>query len=173
MRTCHEPGVILTYTGVKFTPMTPRIKDVRITDIAHALSQICRFTGHTSEFYSVAQHSLAVSYMVPQELALWGLLHDATETYLTDIALPLKVLPEYDFYRAAEKRLSDVIMTTFGLPVEEPPEVKAADREACKQEGATFLWNWSDYPEKSFVPPSYEPPHEVREAFLERFHGLN
>ena len=52
---------IQTYSGIEFYPLDPRIEEVKLLDIAHALSNICRFTGHCNEFYSVAQHSVLVS----------------------------------------------------------------------------------------------------------------
>ncbi|MFG0247924.1 MAG: phosphohydrolase, partial [Phycisphaeraceae bacterium JB051] len=76
---------IQTYTGKAFYPLRedPGIIDIR--DIAHALSLQCRFNGHCSDFYSVAQHSVHVSEVVPQAFALWGLLHDAAEAYMSDL----------------------------------------------------------------------------------------
>ena len=70
-----------TYTGKKFYPFDPREEEVDILDIAHALSQLCRFGGHTKEFYSVAEHCVLVSMCCPSEVKLLGLLHDAAEAY--------------------------------------------------------------------------------------------
>ena len=74
---------IQTYLGIQFWPLDPRPEEVMLFDIAHSLSNMCRFTGHCREFYSVAQHSVIVSQNVPREDAAWGLLHDASEAYMT------------------------------------------------------------------------------------------
>ena len=81
---------ILTYTGRWFYPLEPRVEDVDIRDIAHALSLICRFTGHVIYPYSVAQHSVAVARLCPKDIAIFGLLHDSAEAYITDVAHPIK-----------------------------------------------------------------------------------
>ncbi len=85
---------IQTFTGRRFYPADPRAWDVDIQDIAHSLSHLCRFNGHTRKFYSVAQHSVLVSAIVPESLALDGLMHDAAEAYLSDITSPVKPLLE-------------------------------------------------------------------------------
>jgi 5'-deoxynucleotidase YfbR-like HD superfamily hydrolase len=82
-----------TFSGVHFYPFNPKPEDVRIEDIAHALSNICRFSGHTRKFYSVAQHSVLVCRALAGESALlqrWGLMHDAAEAYINDLIRPLK-----------------------------------------------------------------------------------
>ena len=68
-------GSITTFSGVLFRPLLSNPDDIRIADIAHALSQQCRFAGHTRTFYSVAEHSVRVSLLCRPEDALWGLLH--------------------------------------------------------------------------------------------------
>jgi len=85
---------IQTRSGVAFYPLSPRAEDVRMADVGHALGMICRFQGHTRAFYSVAEHCAVMSGMVPDELALHALLHDAAEAYVCDVSRPLKaVLP--------------------------------------------------------------------------------
>ena len=81
-----------TFTNKKLYFLNPKPADICIEDIAHSLSNICRYNGHCKKFYSVAQHSIFVSDMLPARLAIYGLLHDATETYVTDIPRPLKKL---------------------------------------------------------------------------------
>lgn len=91
---------IVTYTGKVFDFMDPRPEAICIEDIAHSLSHICRYGGHTPEHYSVAQHSCMVAnLLVPHgpDYALAGLLHDAHEAYIGDIVTPLKrLLPEIE-----------------------------------------------------------------------------
>ncbi len=90
---------IQTYTSKQFYPLNPNINDICIEDIAHALSNICRFTGHCNRFYSVAEHSVIMSYYVPCFHELEALLHDASEAYLCDIAAPVKdMIPTYIHY---------------------------------------------------------------------------
>jgi hypothetical protein len=81
---------ICTNSGVHYYPLDPRAHEVRITDIAYALSKLCRYGGHCSDFYSVAEHSVLASYLVPARLALSALLHDAAEAYLVDLPRPIK-----------------------------------------------------------------------------------
>lgn len=81
---------IQTFSGRQFFPLEPRVEDVCIEDIAHGLSNLCRYAGHCECFYSVAQHCLLVSRVVPREHALRGLLHDASEAYLIDVPRPIK-----------------------------------------------------------------------------------
>lgn len=116
---------ILTHTGKTFDYLNPKKEQVCIEDIAHALSNICRFTGHTRKFYSVAQHCVLASYIVPVEYAFQALMHDATEAYCNDIAKPLKMILRD--YQIIESRVEKVIFEKFGLPFALDESVKHAD----------------------------------------------
>jgi hypothetical protein len=114
-----------TFTGRAFYPMAPHVEDVDPVDIAHALSLICRYGGHSRAFFSVAEH------------ALWALLHDATEAYVGDMVRPLK--QSMPAYREAEDRLMLVICDRFGIGYDCPAEVKAADNRILHDERATLM----------------------------------
>lgn len=91
-------------------------------DLAHALALNCRFTGHVRHFYSVAQHCFYASYLVPDHLALAGLLHDAAEAYVHDTPSPLKWwLKQQGFqtFSELEKRVERAIEHAFGLELSE------------------------------------------------------
>lgn len=107
---------IVTYSGRIVYLQHPDPADILIEDIAHALSHICRYTGHVREFYSVAQHSCYVSDYCPSYYKMWGLLHDASEAYLGDVSAPLKsLLPEY---RVLEEVWMGILAIKFDLPWE-------------------------------------------------------
>ena len=79
----------MTASGLGFDPEDPKPEAIVIEDIAHALSNICRFGGHTGSFYSVAQHSVLVSLHTNAKFARAGLMHDASEAYIGDIIRPV------------------------------------------------------------------------------------
>ncbi|HZT29463.1 MAG TPA: hypothetical protein VFA33_06250 [Bryobacteraceae bacterium] len=117
-----------TYTGRHVDLLDPKTSEISIFDIARSLSHLCRFLGHTTKFYSVAQHSILVSQLVPKEDALWGLLHDASEAYTGDLPRPFKGLLEMVQYRIAEGRLMVTICDRYNLRPEMPRSVIVADR---------------------------------------------
>lgn len=115
--------LLVTFTGKKLDLFDPQAHLVDIRDIAHALANICRWGGHTAEFYSVAEHSILVSHVCSDPR--WGLLHDATEAYLGDIVRPLKrFLP---MYAQLEEAWTRSIATALGLPLSLPEDLKACD----------------------------------------------
>lgn len=118
---------LMTISG-KFIDMLDPDPDVfDIEDIAHSLANQCRFGGHSSVYYSVAQHCCLCSVLVPNHLKLTALLHDATEAYLVDIPKPLKnQLPNY---MRIEHDFMKIIATRYGLIYNEkfPEEIHQAD----------------------------------------------
>jgi hypothetical protein len=128
----RDDNWIQTFTGRQFWPLSPHVDDVDIRDIIHALALKCRFTGHCREFYSVAQHSVLVAQMLPPELKLWGLLHDASEAYLPDVARPVK--RELVGFNAIEARVMRCIAERFSLSWPMPDEVHVADIRALATE---------------------------------------
>jgi len=111
------------------------VKDVHIFDIAHGLALTCRFSGQCLRFYSVAEHSVYVSKAVEKfglDAARWGLLHDASEAYLTDVPSPIK--PCLVGYSEIEERIQRVIAEKFDLPWPCPRQVKEADKAILRDE---------------------------------------
>lgn len=185
MQTTDTPRLgdfIITQPSVtQFWPLDVRPGDIHVCDIAHALSNICRWTGHVRRFWSVAAHSLLVASLVPPEFRLEALLHDAHEAYLTDIARPIKYLPQLAGYREIENSLDKVIRHFFGLPLEMSPEVKRADNIALVTEardlvpGVTQQQWYLDYASK--YPPRKQRirPWDgwmARSRFIEEFERL-
>jgi 5'-deoxynucleotidase YfbR-like HD superfamily hydrolase len=171
----HVPTWFQTFTGVKFNPNEATAEDIRIQDIAHALSHYCRFGGHTIQFYSVAQHLCMCHDNVKTRSAVvrfQALLHDASEAYLGDVVKPLKVLLKD--YQKIEKRLEAVIAAKFGLPAELLPQVKEVDLVALATEKRDLLVSGPEWelvrgiePWKFRITPW---PSTVAEAeFMRRF----
>lgn len=169
-----------TFKGKRFDPFDPNPALIDIEDIAHSLSSICRYGGHSNRFYSVAEHSVLVAeYLLAtwcdRKLALAGLLHDAAEAYMGDIPRPIKYRPEFAFYREAEARLDAMIFERFGLAeFIGDAQVKFADDSILADEAEEFMGN----PGKAWgltQPPlgirfSYLMPNVYWErAFLSRF----
>jgi hypothetical protein len=143
---------IQTFTGRAFHYEDPQPEDVHIEDIAQALSKQCRFAGHTTRFYSVAEHSVLVSkQFVNPELRMLGLLHDATEAYVLDLPKPLKsLLPAYKDY---EDRLWRVIAAKFNLPVEIPAEIHEIDLRMLITERPQLFRQTIPWPKYADVAP--------------------
>ena len=167
---------ILTVSGQSFNFIDPASNVIRVTDIAHALAHVCRFAGHTREFYSVAQHSVLSSLIVPPEDALAALFHDATEAYIGDVSSPLKqLLPDY---QAIEARLHADIFAKLGLPAELPASVKRADLILLATEQRDLIAphdeEWSQLAGITPLPECIDPlpPWSAATLFIERYREL-
>jgi hypothetical protein len=163
-----------THSGRRFYPLDPRQEDLNLTDIAHALSHVCRFGGHCRHFYSVAQHSVLVASILPAPLKLAGLLHDATEAYLIDLPTPIKAaLPGY---KIMEAKLAGLIEAEFGVSFDHPA-IHEADRIALVTEARDLIdpstprqWGYADAPLPFRISP--QSPLVARDEFLRAFFTL-
>ena len=171
-----KAGWIQTYTGRAIWPLEPDPAHVCIEDIAHALSMKCRYTGHVREFYSVAEHSVYVSHIVPPEDALWGLLHDAPEAYLPDIARPIK--SAIVGFKVVENMMMAAIATRFGLPGDMPESIKHADLVMLATESRDLMsappYRWLTTEGITPLEQTIKPllPIAAKASFLSRFKQL-
>jgi hypothetical protein len=133
-------AAIVTSTGLLFDILETTFEMVCIEDIAHALSQGNRFTGHTRFPYPVSQHSRLGSYLVPSKYALRFLLHDGSEAYLGDMNRPLKhFTPAGIEYRKVEERIQGLIYNKFGLSSDEPEIIHDIDNQMLYAEKAQIM----------------------------------
>jgi uncharacterized protein len=174
----RKGNYIQTFSGIRFYLLDPRAEDVNAYDIAHSLSNNCRFTGHTKEFYSVATHSILCADQARKDgmsakIQLYCLLHDGSEAYLNDIARPLKEILG-TLYTDMEDTVQEVIYEQFGLPQpteEEWKTVKFYDDFLLANEIGQLMVNSEDFG----IEPIYNGVHfprgysnvQTRNRFLE------
>lgn len=192
MKTVEHPGGVAddrprvgdwiqTRRGVVFYPFDVRPEDIVIEDIAHALSHCCRFAGHVSRFYSVAEHSVRVARLIrswgePPAACMAGLLHDAAEAYIGDMPRPLKLMPQFEAYRDLDDALSAAVASRFGVEYPWHPAVHRADDILLGTEArdlmSPVLKDWN----RRFVPLPHPitpwSPESARFQFLDMFRQL-
>lgn len=158
----------------------PQPDDFELDTIAHALAMIPRFCGQTKRFWSVANHSILVSSLCPPKYKLFGLFHDASEAYLTDLPRPIKYHPDViKVYGPIEDKFMRAISIRFKFDMDE--EACAAVKAADDIVGSTELRDFVD------LPPSFSLPKNVldlnlmnesmpweaaKELFLGTYHAL-
>lgn len=153
---------IQTHSGVAFPLDRPTAEHVRLADIAHALSRIPRFNGHTPVPYTVAQHSVIVSWLCELRggrlAARDGLFHDAAEAYVGDMVSPLKALvPEFARVEAGVWR---AIAERWALRTARAGVVGECDGIALATEAARFF-------PVAHRPADWRLPYAPREGCLE------
>lgn len=168
-------GKMLTGSGRIFDLYNPTMDMVDIEDIANALGKQCRWNGNIPEFFSVAQHSVMVSWLAPNHLAYAALMHDAAEAYIGDIISPIKIMLA-DFFKKIEHRIELVIFNKFGIAPDLLELVNKYDIQARKLEYAAFFKNDELAQKKirhlSSIRLAHTPMHYCWDAELAKYNFL-
>ena len=170
---------------------------IRTVDIAHSLSRINRYLGHTRTPYTVAEHCVRVSWLIEEwghdrQMQLRGLLHDAAEAYVGDTTAPVKRWIRRQTYAldVLEERIERAILTRFGiahmrsnppLPMAEVERmhaiVKRADLVMLATEYRDLVlyrprdWCLTEHPHHNGIVPM-ATADGARDLFLDRLHAL-
>jgi uncharacterized protein len=177
---------IQTYSGGIFHILDPKQDEINIKDIGHSLAMQCRFTGHVRHFYSIAEHSVLGSFIVPKQHALRFLMHDASEAYIADINRPLKHFTGVGAaYLPVEANIQEAIHDKFGLRLfdydctaPEPKCIKEADNAMLYAEKEQLLppmdWGmkWGADTKAADVKIRCWAPEVAEVEFLHRFYEL-
>lgn len=159
----NDEPVIRTANGIWFNAFDTDSGMIVIDDIAHALSNQCRFGGHLPKFYSVAQHSVLTSEIVAPEHRLAALMHDASEAYLLDIPRPIK--KKLSNYAEIEYRIMNLIALKYGFEWPLNEEVKRADEAMLQKE-------WNEIMLGHPTDIVCLTPKFAKEFFITRFNDL-
>lgn len=146
----HTPTAteVETYTGNFVDLANPDPETITIADIAHHLSQQCRYTGATPRFYSIAEHAVLVAKKLAEdghdlETQLQGLHHDDSEYVLLDVPRPLKLMfrEATTLYDDLTEKMDVAIGQALGIPPTflKNPVVKDADNWALLVEARSGL----------------------------------
>ena len=154
---------------------------ISVDDIALALSRKCRFGGFTRQWFSVAQHSWNVAmhlraYGATPTVQLQGLMHDAHEAYMGDVATPHKDL--YHGFRQLEELLQGAVFLRLGLPHPLDSKVKAVDELMLHSEAEALLplptpdWVKPGLGVSAFCDLNGWPHVKAQHKFLDLFYSL-
>jgi hypothetical protein len=193
-----SPYEVETFSGRYVDTSNPRVEDIDLGDIAHALSNICRYGGHSKYHYSVAQHAVFVSRRLERKGFPWlivfgGLHHDDTEYVLGDIPRPLKGLLRSlgSAYDDLSDRMDEIICEYLGHGLGpsmfHDPVIKDSDNFSLFVEARHLLpsrgINWSGsqlddwgvrqdgLPARIITPDYWQgpiPPEVAEQEFLDR-----
>lgn len=167
-------------SGAQMNYNAPEESDVTLDDLASALSNICRFSGHLPVFYSVAQHLVNTSRIVDPEFAFDALMHDTAEAFTNDLPTPLKWA--FPIFKTLEEKIEAAMAKKFGFNYPYPPEVKVADTEMLLLEKVYVKKDYREWPhyvgiefEHQYDKVDLKPwqPCRAKREFLERFEELS
>lgn len=161
----YTPDCIRTFTGLYMNVFEPTIDMVCIEDIAHALSNQCRFGGHIPQFYSVAQHSILACKTAPNAHKRAALLHDASEAYLLDIPRPIK--NRLANYKEIEDKLMRLLAEIFGFEYPLHKTVKEVDEYLLSLEWNALMLK------SSTLSIECLSPYDAKKRFLTLFNSLH
>lgn len=159
-----NPRALFVRSGVLFDVFNPNEEDIKLEDIIHALSNLCRYGGHSPFFYSVAQHSVLCSYKgkTAQE-CLEMLMHDAAEAYMLDFPTPLK--RQFPEYMRIENALLGAIFKKYELNFPLSDSIHQADNEMLRHE-------WHCFNIDKEHPFEYWTPRKSKREFIKRYNQL-
>lgn len=175
-----EEGFV-TYSKIRFNAMDPKLEDIKIEDIAHALSMMVRLNGHYPSFFSVGQHSIqcckeAMSRHYVPEVSLGCLLHDASEAYLSDVVGSSK--KNMTMYLQIENQVQGAIYRKFlgEVPMGEASVLIKGINDACYYYEYKHFMGIEQRPEEPMILSDmsyeFEPFDKVEAQFLELFYKL-
>jgi hypothetical protein len=166
---------MLMASGFTLQLDAPCAEGMPITDIARALAYQPRWAGATRLFYSVAEHSVLVSRLVPPHCAFDGLMHDCEEAIIGDVPSCVKTLLGRDYLNSKLGPVKLALSSWFGFRLDEP-NVKHADLVSMATELRDLLppaWmDWGHLPppdDQKIVPVG---PEKAYTLFLERYMEL-
>lgn len=169
-------GIFSSASGIKINLLNPTPEMFTIQDIASGLGKICRFGGQINSFYSVAQHSVLVSKIAPQELKKAAFLHDASEAYLGDVIKPLKNILGSQ-YETIEMFFMEAIFEKFCLDIDDLAKIKEWDKEMLEREHEAFqkgyVQDWSKWMKNEFnYSYAIWNPNHAQAVFLAEYYLL-
>lgn len=166
-------GSVWLRGGLEFNVLAPNYRVISIENVAHSLSQICRYGGQSERFLSVAEHSVYVSQHCSHPL--WGLLHDAAEGLgLSDLPRGVK-LAVGRAYTDIEDGVLRAVAERFDLPWPMPEDVKLADNRVLATEIPVLMGprTWPELPDPiDGLEIQCLDPESARSLFMERYAEL-
>lgn len=179
LNTAPENCWIGLLSGAKMNYLKPEESDVTLDDLASALSNICRFSGHLPKFYSVAQHLVNTSRIVDPRYAFDALMHDTAEAFTNDLPTPLKWA--FPVFKELETKIEQAMAARFDFNYPYPDEVKLADTQMLLLEKVYVKEDdreWINYKDvefqhlKDLVDLKPWQPCRAKREFLQRFEEL-